>query len=129
VATELEVGGRTYSIGKLDTFVQFHVGRRVAPLLRPILESSREGGAKIDVLRAAVDVSEAMSTLPNEQLDYVLKECLSVVRVKQENRFTPLMANGQLLFQDLGLAAMLQLTGAVLRENFQDFFAGLLGGP
>jgi Phage tail assembly chaperone protein, TAC len=127
VSNEVTIGERTYIIGKLSAIDQFHVFRRVMPLLSPILESLKSG-VGIGPL-TMVAISNDLAKLSDEQLNYVIDKCLAVVQVQTDNKLIRLMINGRSMFGDLDLPTMMQIMWAVLMENFQPFLAGILDRP
>lgn len=127
---ELEVDGKEYSTGTLDTFKQFHVARRIAPILAQIginaarlqelgrLQDSDQGFAAI-----LGPVSDVVSRMEDKEVEYILHACLAVCKRKQDDgRWAPVFNRGQLMFQDLGMSGMLRLAVTTIRENLGDFF-------
>jgi len=123
--TEIDVGERHFRIGRLNAFDQLHVFRRVMPLLRPVAEELKRN-AKADMLDATMAMTGVLSEIPDERLNYVLYKCLAVTYLRQESGYAAVVVNNTLMFQDLDMPALMRLTIAVITENFQDFFAGLL---
>lgn len=125
--SDIEVNSNTYRIGKMDTRKQFHVSRRLAPLLAGIggaIAGSMAGDGS--ALAATFQpIAEALSKMSDEDTDYVLDNCLAVVSRLQGNQFAPVMARGgALMFDDIDLPSMMQLAVAVIRENLGGFFPG-----
>jgi hypothetical protein len=130
MATEATIDGKTFEIGKLNAFEQLHVFRRVMPIMKPVLQVMRTPGG-VNQLDMVMAMSETLSTLPDEQLDYVINKCLSVIRVKDDARGMsfPVMRGATMMYQDFDMPQLLRLTWEVLMENFQPFFKGLLVAP
>jgi hypothetical protein len=128
MATQIEIGDKTFEIGKLDAYNQFHVLRRALPVVKPVLLVLRNpgGASKLDMFMA---VAEPLATLPDEQLDYIRDRCMAVVRRRDGERSFPMVTNGVLMYRDLDMMTMLRLIWAVLEENFEPFSKGLLGAP
>lgn len=124
---EVAIGDKVYLIGKMNATDQFHVFRRVMPLLAPILESIRSGIGFGPLM--LVKISEDIAKLSDEQLNYVINACMSVVEVQTAGKPLKLIVNGRQMFGDMDLPVMLQITWAVLMENFKPFLTGLLAGP
>jgi len=122
----IEIDGNTFQIGKLDAFSQLHVFRRVMPLLKPMAAAWKSGDSP-DMLDIVMAVADDFAALPDEQLDYVVKKCMSVVKMQQGERFAPLMRADKLMFDNLDMAVLMRLSVAVIMENFQGFFANLPG--
>lgn len=145
-AVTITVGDYEYRIGRLPPFKQFHIARRLAPLLAamskgavnafgeqqseaPALvvraESSNEQAeeqAQDSLIKFVQPIAEALASMSDADTEYVLNTCLAAVTRKQGERFAPVMVNARLMFQDIQLADMMQLTVAVVRENLGDFF-------
>lgn len=133
---EIEVGGNTYRIGRIDAFKQFHIARRIAPALTAAGESVNElvglGKSMSDddsLFHVLAKVSEVMARMPDDDVNYVIHTCLGVAsRRQQDERYANVMRGNQLMFQDLDMPSMIQVTLAVLRENMGGFFQMLPGG-
>lgn len=128
MSTELPVGEDLYQIGRLSALSQFHVTRRVAPILAnmgvSVIDSLRVSGKLSDddmvaVMGTAADVVSKMS---DADVNYVIFTCLAVVRKKQENVWAAVVNGQQFMFQDMDMQLMMRLTVAVLKENLSSFF-------
>ena len=127
---DLEVLGQTYVVGQLDARKQFHVVRRLAPVIKsiaPILAlANPEAG--IDLISATAAVVDGIGALSDVDADYALDTCLGAVRRVQPGVPTPVpvkSVNGAgLMFQDINdsLALQLRLAAAVIMENLSVFF-------
>lgn len=132
--SEIVVAGHTYRVGRLNPLQALHVSRRVAPVIAAMGVSiaALAAGAKLAPEDVAVNlgpVSEVVSNMTDEHVEYVLTVCLSVVLRKQGDKWAP-VANGAMpMFQDVGMPEMMRLVVAVLQENLGDFFRGLGDTP
>jgi hypothetical protein len=65
-----------------------------------------------------------MSHVSDSDTEYVIKKCMSVVlRKGTDGRPSKVQApNGDLMFDDISLETMLELTVAIIEENLGDFF-------
>jgi hypothetical protein len=131
----IDLDGKTYHISRLTPKKAFHVSRRLAPFLGAILphlrqlfekgddgklplpETFLERGAEL--LPAIADI---IAKMPNEDCDFVIDTCLSVVSVKQDRGSAPVMSNGVLMFDYIDMKTMIQLTMEVVKVNLSDFF-------
>lgn len=133
----LEINGHNYKVGTLDAFKQFHVARRVMPILAQIginaaklqdmgkLSKSEQG---FDAILGPV--SDVVAKMPEEDVNYILHSCLAVCKREQpDGRWAPVFVRGQLMFEDLGMQGMLRLTITTIRENLGSFFPGMSGEP
>jgi len=118
----LDFDQQSYTVsGKLDTFSQLHVARKLAPAM-PIIEGL------IDPRNADKDkgilIVLMMSHISDSDVEYVLKKCMSVVTRKgTDGRSTRILAqNGDFMYDDIKLETMLALAVAVIDLNLGDFF-------
>lgn len=121
---EFEIGGNTYRSGKMDTFKQFHVSRRLAPVLGG-LAAMAEGEA--DNFAAFLQpIAEAVARMSDADCDFILQSCLGVVQRQQGNAWSPIYAGGgsALMFDDIDLGSMMQIAAKVIQENLGGFFQG-----
>ena len=127
VLAEVEIGDRTYLIEKLSAEDQFHVFRRVMPLIRPIIETLKGNGGKLDILLA---MSQDIASIPDEQLNYVIHKCLDHVAVNVQGAASlRVRVHGKMMFGDMDMGTMLQIMWAVIMENYRPFFQGNLASP
>lgn len=131
MSTETAIGGYRYRIGRLDVFRQFHVARRLAPILSAMASTFKPTGKKLDMARIIAAVSEAMGKLSEEDADYILKTCLTVVErqvASEVDQYAPVFVSGMMMFADIELPQMLDLTLQVIQENLLRFFPASLSG-
>lgn len=121
MATEVELNGRTYRVGKMDVRKQFHVARRLAPVFATLGEIATKKAS--DLLAVAGPLAEVLSRLSDEDCDYVIDACLQAATREHKGQFSPVMSrNGTLMFQDIEMPEMLQLAIAVIQDNMSSFF-------
>jgi hypothetical protein len=131
------INDNVYNIGKLPAMTQFHIARRLAPLLRGAMGMNltslsivrNEAGEPVsldgDLDAGLGPLLEALSGLKDEDVEYVVNHCLDVVSVKQPGgAFAPVRAGGVTMFP-LDLPTMLHLSYEVIQENMAGFTAGL----
>lgn len=135
-ANKVEIDGHTYMLGRLDAFQQFHVARKIGPIMiklnigltdLALMSKDKDHQEVLPLLLGPV--TEVVAKMATEDVDFVLHTCMGVCgRVDPTiGRASPVMRGAQLMFQDISMATMLQLTVGVLRENLTDFFP-ILGG-
>ena len=129
---ETTINGATYQIRKLTPFQQFHVARRLAPALwalSSVAEGASAGKVVEGMLSAFQPVAEILSKMSDQDSEYVLSTCLSAVYRQQGNNWamvSPTSA-GMMMFDDITLPVMIQLTFEVIKENMGNFFVELPG--
>lgn len=133
-----ELNGRKFKLNKIDPFKQFHVVRRIAPILSEMLPSMKGAAAKdIDklseeekldlVTKFAGPIMMGLSRLSDADADYVLYCLLSSVEMQQSaGNWAKVATNSMLMLQDLELAQLLNIGGRAFMFNLSGFFAVLL---
>ena len=138
----IPIGGHDYTIGRLNALDQLHVSRKIAPIIpniMPILTEVAKGDlekviasietdenaelAGLEPLAKALDpFMEAIAKMPEDDVNYVIHKCLSVVK-----RNGSVVCRGEsIMFDDLDMNHLLPLTVAVIRTNLGNFIQGLL---
>jgi hypothetical protein len=134
-----------YMTGRMNAFDQLHVARRIAPVLTglgSVMASLMGGGNQINgtVPGGGEDVSnvsfytslgplsEAVSKMSDQDVNYVIRKCLSAVRKYNGERWVPVLStSGELMFEnEMDMSVLLQLTMEVLSENIGPFLRGPL---
>ena len=138
----IPIGGHDYTIGRLNALDQLHVSRKIAPIvpnIMPILTEVAKGDlekviesieadenaelAGLEPLAKALEpFMEAIAKMPEDDVNYVIYKCLSVVK-----RGGAVVCRGEsIMFDDLDMNHLLPLTVAVIRTNLGNFIQGLL---
>lgn len=138
----IPVGGHDYTIGRLNALDQFHVSRKIAPViptLMPIItevakgdlsktiesiESGSNGELEnLEPLAQALEpLMEAFAKMPEDDVNYIIYKCLAVVK-----RGSAIVCRGQtMMFDDLDMVQILPLVVAVIRVSLSNFIQGLL---
>lgn len=123
---DISIDGRTFRIkSALDTFTQLHLARKLGPAL-PLVQGLVDP-ANADKDKSLLTVL-MLSHISDEDSAYVMNKCLSVVMVAQGEKFVKLQAaDGSLMFDDISLAVLLEITVTVIGENLGGFFRTALG--
>lgn len=136
---EFQAGGRHFNLSKIDTFKQFHIVRRIGPILGDIIpvaqklhslqkvqsKSPSEEDTFSEIADLAKPIMDGLSKLSDADANYVLLGLLSAVEVRQmpANNWAKVVKNDMLMIGDLGLPLMLQIAGRAFAYNLADFFA------
>lgn len=134
--SEFTCGQHTYSAGQLDARAQFHIVRRLAPVLKglaPIIAKVAKG--EVDPkninpqegLDAIPEIANVLASMDDITADYVIFGLLTIVKRKQENGlgWAPITSGTNLMFMDITMPQMLTLAGRALAANLGDFFGVL----
>lgn len=118
---DFTVDGIAYRSRKMPARTQAHVLRRLAPIIDPVYRLMSSGGMTDDAVGA---FAKGFADLEDEQLDYVMDHCLSVVQRKQGEAWANFMgSDGKTpIFQDVDLTVHVQIIANVLRDNYEPLF-------
>ena len=140
---ELEIGGNTYRINSMPAMTQFHVMRKLGPVLPgivPVLaqaaaalpqaDGQEDGGAMTTVdgvaaiAMAAQPLLDGLASMADADAEYVINHCLSAVmrRVSGGKSWTAVSRDGVTMFDDIDQMTSMQIVWAALRENYTGFF-------
>ena len=134
---EFELKGVSYRVDQLNARTQFHLTRKLAPVipaLIPLFAAAKNGGFEkafadgdvAELSKAAEPLADALANMPDEHADYVLNVCMSAIsRRLDQGGWTRIWANGVSMDDDMGLDIILSLAVRVLRENLGGFMRGL----
>ncbi len=121
---EFETEGRTYRVNKIDARSQFHIVRRLAPVLGQVAPAIQGGKGGMDALPALAD---AIAKLSDDDADYVLFGLLKVVNRKQDQGlgWGPVCTGTSIMYDDITMPTMLKLAWEAMSFNMSGFFAAL----
>jgi hypothetical protein len=141
--TELEIGGNAYRINNMPAMTQFHVMRKLGPVLPgivPVLaqaaaalpqaDGQEDGGAMTTVdgvaaiAMAACPLLDGLAAMADADAEYVINHCLSAVMRRDSGgkSWSAVSRDGVTMFDDIDLMTSMQIVWAVLRENYTGFF-------
>ncbi len=135
---DFEINGRKFKLLKIDAFKQFHIVRRIAPLLADLLPAMKDvksvkslesvsESEKLDQMAKVVGpVMMGLSKLSDADADLVLFGLLASVEVQQPaGNWARVSTNSMLMMQDLELPILLQIAGRAFAYNLSGFFTEL----
>ena len=141
--TELEINGSTYRINAMPAMTQFHVMRKLGPVLPgivPVLaqaaaalpqaDGQEDGSAMTTVdgvaaiAMAARPLLDGLAAMADADAEYVINHCLSAVMRRDAGgkSWSAVHRDGVTMFDDIDLMTSMHLVWAVLRENYTGFF-------
>lgn len=105
--------------GKMDAFTQLHVARKLSPAMPLVLALNDPENA--DKPKAMLVIT-LLSYISDEDSEFVINKCLSLVKRRQEKGFVKIMAaNNVLAFHDITMDDISELVGKVVVDNLGDF--------
>jgi hypothetical protein len=133
-----ELNGKQFQLSKIDAFKQFHIVRKIAPILGDLIPAMKDMHKVMNVeslsesekfdqfAQIAAPLMNGISRLSDVDADRVLYGLLSSVEMKQEaGNYARVASGDMLMIQNLDLSILLQLAGRAFIFNLQDFFAAL----
>jgi len=135
---DFEIGGRKFKLSKIDAFKQFHVVRRLGPVLADLMpamkdaaklkdEASMSEAEKFDMIAKIVaPVMMGLSKLTDADAELVMHGLLSSVEVQQAaGNWAKVSTGSMLMIQDLELPMLIQIAGKAFAFNLAGFFSVL----
>jgi hypothetical protein len=146
---EFRVGDHLYRSRKLNARQQFHVARRLAPLVGQLMSlgpalsqlptpasdtapDETAVAATSQAFEGAIEaLAMALARIPDNDCDYVLDHCMAVTQRAAGNGGGPAWADiwneraHRLMFEDIDMPTMMQIAAEVLRDNLSAFFSML----
>ena len=112
--TQVTVSDKQYSVAKLNAMDQWHVARRMLP----VMDAMRMGTSAL---------AYALSSMTDADSEYVIYKCLSVVKRREGDSWQAVYApGGGIMFADIEAPQMLELTVEALKLSLANFSALLL---
>lgn len=151
---EIELNGNQYRIGKLNALDQFHVSRRIAPIIPTLIPvflkllgadkdkaisalKELKSGKGLDVSvessfgtmsDALQPFAEGIAEMSDEASEFVLSTCLSVVHRQTGTTWAPVWSKQAMaaMFDDMDLSVLLNLAIRVIKDSLEPFIRGLV---
>lgn len=131
---EIELAGHRYSLGRMSAMQQFHVSRRIAPIIPALIPvylrmqaSGKPLTEDLDGLAAALQpLADGLAALKDEDAEYVIGTCMSVVQRQQSTGWARAWNGKDPMFDDMDLSVTLPLVVQVISANLGSFIQGLL---
>ncbi len=132
------IGSDEFKVRKLSAMKQFHVTRRIAPLLGELIpvaqllgknktENLSEDQQLEQVAKFVTPIMEGLSKLSDKDAEFVLYTLLSCVEYKQPQFevYASIVVDDRLQIQNLELPVLLQAAGQAFMFNLKGFFGAL----
>lgn len=135
---EFEINGQKFRSAKLNAIEQFHVFRKLAPVLGAagaMIGALKPGGLGATSIDTLMPLVHAIAELPEADCDAVLSKCLSVVQRGVETSAGTAWANiwsveaKRMMSDDINDAVtMIQIAVHVIQDNIGNFSNALPSG-
>lgn len=136
---DFTISGMEFKIGKIDAFKQFHVARRIGPIIGDLIPMMQKA---MKTIAAAGSMTEeqkfgefaelvspvmlGLAKLSDADANHVLLGLLSAVQIRQVSGNWARISDGQLMMiQNLELPVILQVAGRALAFNMSGFFSSM----
>lgn len=141
--SEFKIGTDTFRIGKLNAFQQFHLSRKIAPIIPTMLPlfsrlQSAAGEGVSNPLTGDLGMlgelmqpfADGIAGMPDESAEFILSTCLGAVKRQQGNSWFDVWNASQnvCMFDDIDLGVMIRLSVRVITESLGPFLRGMLTG-
>lgn len=136
MTNDFEIKGVKFKLHKIDAFKQFHIVRRLGPLLGDIIPVAQKLGKldqekitdqeKFDSFAQMISpIMNGLSKLSDADANVILLGLCSSVEMYQETsgNWGRVATSEILCFQNLSLPTLLQIAGKAFTFNLTDFFA------
>jgi hypothetical protein len=134
---DFSAGGHEFKLNKIDPFKQFHIVRRLGPILGDIIpvaqkikgvlsDTEQTEEQKFEMIAMiAHPILNGLSKLSDVDSDKVLMGLLSAVEIKQApaGNWARIVRDDSLMIQTLDLPVLLQAAGRAFAYNLSGFFA------
>lgn len=124
---EFDIQGHTYKVSKLDAMSQFHIVRRLLPVLGELVPAVKMEGETPELSMDAIPaIGTAISKISDDDSNYVLYGLLAGVSLQEPNGlgWSKVLSGNTLMYSHISesLSIMLQLAFKSLMHNFTGFF-------
>ncbi|MEE3504833.1 hypothetical protein QN399_00900 [Pseudomonas sp. 10C3] len=146
--SEFDLDENTYRVGKLDAFKQFHLSRKIAPIIPTLIPvfmklqassaiakdngstPSPLSGDLSSMAEVMIPFADGIAAMPDATAEFILATCLGAVSRKQGNAWSPVWSASQniCMFDDLDIGVMIRLSVRVITESLGPFLRGMLTG-
>ncbi len=137
MSNAFEIGSQKFQLSKINAVKQFHIVRRIGPILADLLPAMKDiqRVAKVEMsesdkldefAKIAAPLMMGLSKLSDVDADRVLYGLLSSVEAQQATgNWARVATDSMLMLQDLELPILLQVAGRAFAYNLSGFFGAL----
>jgi hypothetical protein len=132
---EFELNGIQYRTSRLHAFSQFHVSRKIAPIvptLIPIFVRLSQDKKLTEDLGAFSELlgpfAEGLAGMSDDDSEYIIATCLAVVSRNNNGNWAAVWnkSANACMFDDMDLGVMMQIVIKVVQDSLGPFIQGLL---
>lgn len=129
---DFSIGDMRFKLNKIDVFKQFHIARRLSPIMSEIiavapkikgLKEDLAESEKLDAIaQLAKPIMDGFSKLSDQDANFVLMNLCSAVEVQQASNWSRISNGEVLMFNTFELPTLLQIAGRSFMYNIAGFF-------
>jgi hypothetical protein len=137
---EFEIEGKQFRFDKLTAMQQFHVSRKIAPLIPPLMpifaQIKKDGEKRVSVADDFEVIgpllqpfADGLAEMADDSSEYVFGTCLGAVQYRHVNNWVPIWSATAktAMFTELNdISLLLRLVVRVIAESLASFLAGFL---
>lgn len=133
---DFELGGRQFKLNKINALKQYHIVRRIGPIMGELLPALNKISKIQDTKKLNADqefdqiatfaspIMHGISKLSDADSEFVLFSLLASVEMKQTSGNWAKVANdNMLMMQDMELPTLLKIAGRAFAFNLSGFLA------
>lgn len=132
-----EIKGTKFKVSKINAFEQFHIVRRLAPVLKDMIPVAakfnklQKSGKKLEdldedeAMAAVLPIVDGISKLSDEDSERVLLSLLKAAEINTGGAWAKIANEKGMMFDNLDLPVLLQVAGRVFMYNISGFFSAL----
>jgi hypothetical protein len=135
MSTDFEMNGNMYRIGRLNAFQQFHLSRRIAPLIPPLvpifMRLSKEGlsGDLTTLPELLQPFADGLAVMKDEDAEICINTCMSVVKRQVGDKWASVWTGKMAQYDELNdIASLMPIVLRVIQSALGPFLRGLLTG-
>lgn len=135
---QLELDGHTYRIDAMPAMVQFHVMRKIGPVLStltPVIEAMNELQLNDDpdlddlavLSQAAQPLAYALASLPDDHATYIINSAMACVKRRDSRLWSAAWdeASASPMYADMTPLVWLTLVFHIIKGQIQPFLRGI----
>lgn len=137
---EFSIKNKEFKADKLNVFDQLKVARKLAPLIGDFfsqtginellkLKNNEEGMQEKALTKVIPAITKYISCLGDEDVNDIVYPCLAVVKIKQNNIYSPIFDKKAqaLMFDNISMCDMLTIVIYVIKDSLANFLQDLQG--
>ena len=128
----MQINGHDYNFGKLNARKQFHIMRRLTPVLSELTPLIKMFNQKRDDesntgLQLIEHIAKTLGGLKDDDADFILDGLLDSITRDNGNGlgFSSVRVNGVTMFADIDMPTELTLAYHAIKANFTDFIPAI----